>query len=239
MTEEKKFTPKFVNSAEDLIFYTNTDELQYPIYILPDRSIQYKKKPDQFIAEFFVANVNNVDEQLSHPLLPIANQAISNVGKYRYTTNIMIKYEVYNNTGFIGEATGYAIKIEVEIMSTGTHEKQAWAVAFDTSERIKKKHPELTKYVYPKVGWKRRQGYTAIVYIKLPVVTDEFKKIFDTVMAQATITQTTSPLAELEEQVRQLEQLIEQKRAELQQLEQQYQNLKMKLELERLKHAVT
>jgi hypothetical protein len=42
---EKKFEPRYAHTPSELIFFTDTDDEGYPIFILQDRSLQYKRLP--------------------------------------------------------------------------------------------------------------------------------------------------------------------------------------------------
>ncbi|MCC6049719.1 MAG: hypothetical protein LM580_03380 [Thermofilum sp.] len=42
---EKKYEPRYVHAPADLVFFTDTDDEGYPIYVLNDRSLQYKRLP--------------------------------------------------------------------------------------------------------------------------------------------------------------------------------------------------
>jgi len=43
---EKKLPPRFAKSPEELVFYTDTDQSDYPIYMLPSLEIKMKKRPE-------------------------------------------------------------------------------------------------------------------------------------------------------------------------------------------------
>jgi hypothetical protein len=44
-SDGQKFS-RFARSPEDLVFYTDTDESDYPIYLLPNYEIRMKKRPE-------------------------------------------------------------------------------------------------------------------------------------------------------------------------------------------------
>jgi hypothetical protein len=54
----QKFPQRFARSPEELIFYTDTDESDYPIYLLPNYEIRMKKRPEaQRFAVFHVKSI--------------------------------------------------------------------------------------------------------------------------------------------------------------------------------------
>jgi len=54
---------RFVYTPEDLVFYTDTDDYDYPLYILPDRQVVYKRQPEgeRVLATFHVKSVSSVE----------------------------------------------------------------------------------------------------------------------------------------------------------------------------------
>jgi len=45
-SNEKKFPPRFAKSPDELVFYTDTDQSDYPIYLTPSLEVKIKKKPE-------------------------------------------------------------------------------------------------------------------------------------------------------------------------------------------------
>ncbi|MEM4592331.1 MAG: hypothetical protein QW196_02920 [Sulfolobales archaeon] len=240
-SEKKK---RIVNMVEDLILYTDTDKSDYPIFITPSREVYVKKRPENAIATFYVKNVDETDVELKHELLEVSLAAIKDVtGSDGEVEKLEITYEVYtgDRERLVGEVKTYAILIVTRLTPySGTKygRTRAWAIGFDWKKRIAARVPRLEKYMYVK-GEEWGKGRANVrLYIKLPVVTDEFAKIFNTVLASSATTQVSPVVADLEEQVKKLEELIKQKEAELQALREQLQQLRLKLQLEQMKKRV-
>lgn len=251
---------RFVESAEDLIFYTNTDESAYPIFIDAHRRVWTKTKPfeilkdeDGFaqkrrlnipiIATFYVKKVEEISENISHPMLEKAVNVMKEVtGKEVIVKRLAIIYEVHAGDidKLLGEVKAYAIKVysdETPYSGAKRESKRAWAVGYEWKKRIAARAPELEKYAYV-VGSEGSKGRAYVrVVVKLPVPTQEFVNLFNLAFA-ATATATATPTADLEKRVAELERLIEQKKAELKALEEQLQSLRAKLQLEKLKTSL-
>ena len=45
-SNDKKFSPRFAKTPEELVFYSDTDQSDYPIYLFPSLEIKVKKKPE-------------------------------------------------------------------------------------------------------------------------------------------------------------------------------------------------
>jgi len=235
---------KYVNSAEDLVFLTDTDKSDYPIYILQSREVVYKRKPNEYLALFYVKSVTRSEEaDLNHELLTSAEEAIKDITKSEpKVARITITYEVYDSSRYLGETNAHVLKLysdKIPYRGIKGEGKRAWAIAFDYLNRLKAKYPILARFAYCKSSYPNDEGYRGRGYpeliVKLPIVTEEFAKLFNMVLASATVSSKVSAVADLEEQVKKLEELIKQKEAELQALREQLQQLKLKLQLEQMK----
>jgi len=237
-------TKKVVMAPEDLVLYTDTDQKEYPLFITSSREVYVKKRPKDVTATFYVKNVSKTDVELKHDLLNTSISIIKELtGEEAVMERLEIVYEVYvgDRERLVGEAKAYAIRIitcYTPYSGAKFGRAKAWAIGFDWKKRIAAREPRLEKYMYVK-GEEWGKGRANVrLYIKLPVVTDEFVKVFNMVLASTTATQVSPVVADLEEQVRNLEELIKQKEAELQALREQLQQLKLKLQLEQMKRQV-
>ncbi|MEM2197379.1 MAG: hypothetical protein QW290_09895 [Sulfolobales archaeon] len=244
MSSSNSATQRIAATAEDLVFYTDTDQKEYPIFITSSREVYVKKRPKDVVATFYVKNMSKTDVELKHELLEESLVVIKDVtGRDGEVEKLEITYEVYtgDRERLVGEAKAYAIRIitcYTPYSGAKFGRAKAWAIGFDWKKRIAAKVPLLEKYMYVK-GEEWGKGRADVrLYIKLPVVTDEFDRLFNTVLATATATQVSPVVADLEEKVRNLEELIKQKEAELQALREQLQQLKLKLQLEQMKRQV-
>ncbi|MEM1510568.1 MAG: hypothetical protein QW096_11950 [Thermofilaceae archaeon] len=255
---------RIINTAEDLVFYTDTDKKEYPIYITRDREIWLKAKPHRVeetkdkwgytetkkiydvpvTALFFVKEINEVqsDEDVRHSLLEKAVAVMKEVTKDNVKVQkLSIKYEVYEGDmeRLLGETNAYMIKViskNTPFSGLKCAGRKAWAVGYDWKKRIVAKAVELEKYTYIK-GEEGKHGRAYVrVVVKLPVPTEEFTKLFN--LALSSIVTQVSHVSELEEQIKQVEEQIKRKEAELQALKEQLSQLQLKLQLEKMKRAV-
>lgn len=231
---------RVVRFPEDLIFYTDTDASDYPLFITPNYEVYTKRRPSEIVATFYVKKVSKVDANLSHELLNKAIEVMKDVTKKppEAISNIEITYEVYEGDmeRLVAEVRAYAIKVfsvDTPYSERKFQSKKAWAVGYDWKKRITAKAPELEKYVYVD-GSEGNKGRAKVwVVVKLPIPTEDFVKAFNAVLKQSSTTRIE--LMDLEAQVKEVEELIKQKEAELQALREQLQQLQMKLRLEKMK----
>jgi len=244
--EEKK---RIVRTAADLVFYTDTDESEYPIYVTADREVWLKAKPhtvealDEYttvkrynipvIAMFYVRCARVEDgEQVVHPLLDTATAAVREVTKEEpEVLKYAITYEVYRGEAeLIGEAGAYVIKVvsrETPFSGVKNERDRAWAVGFTWRKRLAAKYPQLAQYVYL-VG-ENEKGMRARVRlaVKLPVVTPELEKLFSAALqAMPTAPAPAAARASLVQEVQELERLIAEKERELAELRARLEELK-------------
>ncbi|MEM1703910.1 MAG: hypothetical protein QXQ31_07630 [Zestosphaera sp.] len=236
-----KAPERIVEAPEDIIYHTNTDESDYPIFVTKEREMCVKRRPREAMATFYVKDVVETEVELKHELLETSLTVIKEItGKEATVERLEIVYEVYvgDRERLVGEVKAYAIKlISTETPYSGAKYRRAkaWAIGYDWKKRIAARVPQLKKYMYVK-GEEWGSGRANVrLYVKLPVVTDEFVKLFNMVLASSA---TTQVFTDLEEQVKKLEELIKQKEQELQALREQLQQLKLKLQLEQMKKAV-
>jgi len=249
---------RYINTVEDLVFYTDTDSSDYPIYITPSREIWLKKKPKdiaytlhtrvkelQTVTSFF-SDENDFKEKMDKIGLANACQneivntsvkaVISELQNVDRRVKIFdVEYELFegDHERFIDTAKAKILKIIVDSRFR-CFDKQAWAISFEWEKRIKAKYPILQKYIYAKAIIGKR-NYARII-IKVPLITKEFEEFFKKIIP-TTITQIPATL-ELEQQIKQLEEVIQQKQVELQALQEQLNQLKLKLQLEQMKQKL-
>lgn len=240
---------RVVVSVEDLVFYTNTDESSYPIYVDANRKLWIKTKPfevvkDEYgverkrrlnvpvVATFYVKRVEEASENTPHELLEKAVDVVKEVTMSSVTVKrLVITYEVYAGEmdRLLGEAKAYAIKVMTAytpysgVKYSG---RKAWAIGYEWKKRIVAKAPELEKYVYLKGEEGRKERAYVRVIVKLPVPTQELVNLFNLALGTTTATTDATTTADIEKQIAELERLIEQKRAELRALEEQLHSLK-------------
>ncbi|MEM3213324.1 MAG: hypothetical protein QXX88_00360 [Metallosphaera sp.] len=231
-----------LESPVDIVHYTDINDYEYPIFITPEKKIVLKKTPEEVLITYYVKDVTETDAEVHHELFEVAVDLVRDVsGKEPYVEKLEVEYEVYvgDRVRMIGKTRGYIIKIvsaETPFSGAKFGRARAWAIGYDWKKRIAAREPRLEKYMYLK-GEEWGKGRANVkLYIKLPVVTDEFIKMFNMVMSMAAATQI--PHQDLEEQVRKLEELIKQKEQELQALREQLSQLQEKLRLEKMKKAV-
>jgi hypothetical protein len=200
---EKKFEPRYAKTADDLIFLTNTDESEYPIFLLPNAEIRYKRKPEdaEKFAVFYVKKIELLaGEEKQKALSQLTNvvesveRAAKEVGRRVDTYVYAIHFEVYK--GDFEEllatvAVPYAkIYIEPPFPARAfLDEKQAWAVAHTTRKRLLQKlPPDVASYIEKRCYFKeyqprKRERAMPWLFVKIAVVTPEFETVFKNVLA--------------------------------------------------------
>jgi len=122
--EERKYTPRFAKTPDELVFYTDTGQSDYPLYLTSGFEVRIKKKPDDVerFAVFHVKSIRVVEEYDSdsyrrlafylprgdktvklddyvkaYPQLPLVDlfRAIDDVKAALYVRTLQVLYEVY------------------------------------------------------------------------------------------------------------------------------------------------
>jgi hypothetical protein len=199
----EKLEPRYAKTADELIFFTNTDgERNYPIFLLPSTEIRYKRKPEgaEKFAVFYVKEIEIIagkEERKVHErlaaLLDVVRTA-KEVGRSAEVYTYAIHYEVYKGDfeELVATIAVPYVKISVEPpFPASFDEKRAWAVAFTTRKRLLQKlPPDVAAYIekrcYLKKYQKKRTVAVPYVFIKIPVVTPEFEAVFKKVLAWLT-----------------------------------------------------
>jgi hypothetical protein len=227
---------RIANTATDLIFYTNTDESDYPIYITSEREVWLKARPrESILATFFVRSIAEAGD-VSHEAYDAAVKAIAEVAKSEpeKISRLEITYEVYRGDmeELLGEAKAYAVLVLSHPTPFRRDRARAWAIGFDWKKRAAAKYPGIANFLYLKdLG---RYHFDVRLVVKLPIATTELEKLFSLAVSGKQVIVTS----ELEEQIDVLKREIEEKRAELKALEERLDALLLKLQLERMKREV-
>ena len=193
-----------VSTPHDLIFHTDGDDVDYPIYILPDFSVVLKRRPSEFVANFYLAknedlvktqNVDEIKQKISELGLQLPNDIdldmvieayknITNKPPDRYVLT-RFTYEVYQGNNYIGDAVSYALYIfSVDTPFSGQkgERHKAWGVAFSWKERMVAKYPAVGQFTYVKGEEGRRGRAWARIQTKIPITTPEFEELFYTAL---------------------------------------------------------
>jgi GTPase SAR1 family protein len=223
---EKEYKPRYAQNAEEFVFLTDTGQEDYPIYLLPNREIIYKRRPEaEKFAVFHVKKVNLKEEAKPYqkdklnailvafpnlPLREVVEAAVAVVGD----TDVKIfsksvAYEVYKGDyeEALGEFEAPYIYIRVDPhFSRYADSKQQFAITFTTLKRILSKLPEnirqyVEKRAYVDAEVVRKVGKVPFIKIKLPAPTPEFEKLFNDVVAWL----TAPEVEEAEEAVEEVE----------------------------------
>jgi len=249
MGEESK---RIVKTPSDLIFYTDTEKSDYPIFISNDYEVFIKARPfrtvqeqDEYgytttrrvydipvIATFHVKEVVKIeDDGISHELLDLSINAIREITKKdpEMIKKLQITYEVYKGDveKLLGEAKAYCIKVisyNVPYSGSKGYQKKVWAIAYDWKKRLLAKYPQLSPFTYVK-GEEGRRSAHAWITVKLPVVTKEFETLFYKALSIPT------PTSEIDEMIRKIEEEINKKEKEIEELRKQLEELKRKKEI--------
>ncbi|MEM4439482.1 MAG: hypothetical protein QW680_12730 [Pyrobaculum sp.] len=239
--KQTTFSKKIVKTPEDLVFYTDTDDKGYPIYLLPNGEISIKRKPQgvKIAGVIYVKTVEEVNEEVTHPLYQQAVDAIKDImgEPPRWIYRSKIVYEIYRGDmeQLLGEATGYAIKLETPSKFSGDKfaAKKAFAAAYDAKRRIAAKYKEFENRVYVKGEYGRRGRAYVNVVLKLPIASEELKQLFERLVTQIEVkkeekeievkeeTVAAIDLEEIEERIKRLEEELYALKAILQLLKSQ------------------
>lgn len=253
---------RYVSNLESLIFYTNTDESDYPVFITDENEIWLKARPYSVSSEtdeygyerkkrvydksvkavFFVKSVSETDENIEHPLLETAINVIKEVTKNDVKIKrLKILYEIYKGDmeKLVGETIVSCVKVvsaETPFSGRNCASKKAWAIGYDWKKRIIAKAPELEKYTYlTGVTGRRDRAYVNIV-VKLPISNPDFEKLFNIVISEVKL--SAFETQDLQKKISEIETAIEEKKKEIETLERELSRLKMQLELETTKQKL-
>jgi len=261
--QEKQTTfSKVVKTPEDVIYYTDTDDKGYPIYITVLNTVRLKKRPDAVIKGVIYVKAIEKAEEITHPLFEHAINAMKDVTgeqpSWIYRTKIV--YEIYRGEmeELLGEAAGYAIKIVTPSKFSGDKyaAKKAFASAYDAKRRIAVKYKEFENRVYVEGEYGRRGRAYVNIVIKLPIATEEFSRLVSQLIKKEEVEEEEKEIKEVKEiaEVRkdEKEEVVEVEKEEkkevvdleeierrIRQLEEELLVLKSKLELLKSRGAAT
>jgi len=254
-SDGQKFPQRFARSPEDLVFYTDTDESDYPIYLLPNYEIRMKKRPeaqrfavfhlrssktteyyrtsDWLDRYFYVANVKIVglDEYVrAYPQLPHLFETAQSLKASVAIRTIHLDYEVYKGDyeDLVAEASATVVSVAVCPPFSGANsEKQMFAITYSTQKRLLAKLPELNDKTYIAKVWGRR-SYIPCVMVKFCLPSHELVLAFEEVKAYLAGAEAPSarPIRPIDQEIEELEKLIAEKERELAELKTKLEELR-------------
>ncbi len=214
-----EYKPRFANTPEEFVFLTDTNQVDYPVFLLPNKEVVYKRKPEtERYAVFHVKQVKEVKSAWASsgsrldlenilaafpnlPLREVVEAARAVVSEYDVRVYHMAAvYEVYR--GDYEEPLGeyevpYALVVIQPHYSYTAPEKQQFAITYATLKRFLAKLPEnirayVEKRAYVATKYVKKRGDLPIVKIKLPAPTPEFERTFNDVVAWLTAPRVTA-----------------------------------------------
>ncbi|MEM3506697.1 MAG: hypothetical protein QXT31_03480 [Candidatus Bathyarchaeia archaeon] len=231
---------KNINAAEDILLYPKTFH-DTTIYVDTQREAHINHKPSKQILAAFVVKEEREKEELSHELLEEAKKAIIEITKedIKKVISKEISFEIYKGDMeiLLGEAEASFVQINSALTSfSGVKFKRrvAWAQAFEWQKRLTAKYIHFKKYTFVDGEDHRRETADTYIYIRLPIVSAEFLKLFNDAFNHV-----IEAKDDLKEQIRLLEEQIKIKQAELQELQDQLTSLKLKAQLDEMKETLT
>ena len=251
--QEKQTTfSKVVKTPDDVIYYTDTDDKGYPIYITALNTVKLKKRPDAVIkGVVYVKTVEKAEDDITHPLFDVAVEAIKDImgEPPRWIYKYKIVYEIYRGEmeELLGEAVGYAIRIVTPSKFSGDKyaAKKAFASAYDAKRRIAVKYKEFENRVYVEGEYGRRGRAYVNIVIKLPIATEEFSRLVSQLIKKEEVEEEEKEIKEVKEiaEVRKEEKKeavdLEEIERRIRRLEEELLVLKSKLELLKSRGAAT
>lgn len=261
-SEGRKVKRRLASCARELLCHVNIDSApdEYPIYVAEDGELWLRKRPQSAVATFHV-KVRRVERDVRGERLPecfssredverLAELAsleliepivvgaealltLSNVDRRALIFEVEVEAYAGDMERFLGVAGGRIVKLFASSLF-GCDERKAWAISFEWEKRIRAKYPVLGDYVRAEAlrGRRCRAG----VAVKVPISSEELEALFRDAVGAGRARPPTQ--FDLEREVRELQALIEVKRAELKALEERLQALTMKLKLEVMKREV-
>jgi flagellar biosynthesis chaperone FliJ len=142
-SDEKKYTPRFAKTVEELVFYTDTKDSDYPVYLLPSYEVRLKKRPNDVekFATFHFKSIEAVekcdperniivdlladaeknmtidDYVKSYPQLPLSAivKTIQDLGASLHIRTFKLAYEVYKGDyeEFVTEAPATVVMLYI------------------------------------------------------------------------------------------------------------------------------
>jgi predicted DNA-binding antitoxin AbrB/MazE fold protein len=91
-SDEKKYTPRFAKSPEELVFYTDTREDDYPVYLLPTFEVRLKKRPTD-VEKFAVFHLKSIEAiEKCDPTRDAITEYLADAGKNMTVDDYIASY---------------------------------------------------------------------------------------------------------------------------------------------------
>jgi hypothetical protein len=198
---------RFARTPDELIFNTDTDQYDYPIFVDPLSTRMYIKHEPEDVDHYSVFYVKSIvaEEEETRRIMDDAEKqglfdkkafelvfnAFKSLGLNPKVYHKEITYEVYkgNYEEMIGGGVkAYAVFIEAVVSKgwSGTvernspDEKRQWAIAYSYLKRLKAQLPDLLfRHVYLKRHDVSRRRYEILLLAKFGVPSQEFSGAFN------------------------------------------------------------
>jgi len=169
--EERRYAPRFARTVEDLVFYTDTSQKDYPVYLTSNFEVRIKKRPEgEKFAVFHVKDLAVVEwydggfsrlaglipfdgkkmglEEYvnSYPQLPLKPlfDVAAELRANIHVRTLQVTYEVYRGDyeELIGEAEATVVAVYIRPpYSEQAAENQKFAITHSTRKRLLSKLP--------------------------------------------------------------------------------------------------
>ena len=206
--ERQEKQVRLARTPEELIFNTDTDQSDYPIFVDLSARMYIKHEPEDVdhYSVFYVKSVVHVakeeetrrimDDAEKQGLLfdkkafELVLDAFKSLGLNPKVYHKEITYEVYkgNYEELVANVKAYAVFIEAEV-SRGwgntvergsSDEKRQWAIAYSYLKRLKAQLPaNLHGNIYLKTQDVTKRRYKILLVIKFPIPMPEFNDAFN------------------------------------------------------------
>jgi hypothetical protein len=198
---------RLARTPEELIFNTDTDQSDYPIFVDPLSTRMYIKHEPEDIDHYSVFYVKSVvyvtkEDETMKIIEEAEKQGLFDKKAFELVLNTVkallkakvyhkeISYEVYkgNYEELVANVKAYAVFIETEV-SRGwgntvergsSDEKRQWAIAYSYLKRLKAQLPaNLHGNIYLKTQDVSKRRYRILLVIKFPIPVPEFNDAFN------------------------------------------------------------
>jgi hypothetical protein len=197
---------RLARTPEELIFNTDTDQSDYPIFVAPSARMYIKHEPEDidYYSVFYVKSVVYVakEDETMKIIEEAEKQGLFDKKAFELVLNTVktllnarvyhkeISYEVYkgNYEELVANVKAYAVFIEAEV-SRGwgntvergsSDEKRQWAIAYSYLKRLKAQLPaNLHGNIYLKTQDVTKRRYKILLVIKFPIPMPEFNDAFN------------------------------------------------------------
>jgi hypothetical protein len=172
-SDEKKYTPRFAKTVEELVFYTDTSDYDYPVYLLPSYEVRLKKRPnEERFAVFHLKSKETIEmydeyADFIYMLLPKSKdvsidsyiarcpqlkdivKVVEDVNGIVHLRTYKLTYEVYKGdySEFVAEADATVVMMYITPpYSKNMPVDQKFAITYTTLKRIVSKlSPEVSQ----------------------------------------------------------------------------------------------